>query len=313
MAAGNLKLGIGLDVKQLNKSIRQFENTMKRSVINVKNLFLAAGIGRFLFAGADGYLNEFQAKARAKLNLKEIGFGNEIAEQLFTLTNEFEKLGYNADQANDAFISFVAEGKAQALKSVGIVLDKNTRSTLANATANERLNWILKDGKTKLEELNKATPANVKVLSEMRKTTDDLKKALGAGFLSALSGIINAFGGVSSAMKVALVAFTAYKIATIIGNTAIGISKALALGSVFAAPAAFAIGIASLTSLLALVGASAVAFNSIDNVSATSAPPGGQVNSTNVVVDIKEDEFGRRVEGNYDTNNRAKSNFGASN
>ena len=63
---------------------------------------------------------------------------------------------------------------------------------------------------------------------KMRKTMDDLKEAMGSTFLKVVQGITDAFGGIIPAMKTAIIAYTAYKTAMIIGNVA-----ALSFGSSF--------------------------------------------------------------------------------
>ena len=75
-------------------------------------------------------------------------------------------------------------------------------------------------------------PDNIQNMIKMRKTMDDLKKAMGSTFLGVIQSITDAFGGIIPAMKTAIIAFAAYKTAMIIGNVAIGISKAIALGTV---------------------------------------------------------------------------------
>lgn len=113
--------------------------------------------------------------------------------------------------------------------------------------------------------MNALTPTT-KAFFEFKKKSDDVKKALGTAFLGVLVKITDAFGGLTNTMKAVIAGFTAYKTAMIIGNVAIGISKAIATGSVFAAPAAIAMGIASLTAIGALLGGAGLAINALNNI-----------------------------------------------
>ncbi|UWV85410.1 hypothetical protein NW066_01655 [Mycoplasmopsis felis] len=108
-------------------------------------------------------------------------------------------------------------------------------------------------------------PENIRTMIELKKATEDTKKALGQSFMTVINSIVNAFGGLKSTLTAFLTFYALYKSAMIISNTAIGISKALALGSVFASPLAFGIGAAALSSLLAMGVGTGIAINSIQN------------------------------------------------
>lgn len=90
----------------------------------------------------------------------------------------------------------------------------------------------------------------------------------------------------------------------IISNTAIGISKALALGSVFAVPLAFGIRAAALSSLLAMGVGTGIAINSIQNSNiGENASNTGTDMTTNVSIQISEDRFGREMTEKSGNNN----------
>lgn len=179
MAIGKIDLQIGADLKQLNKSFKNAEDRFKKSMKEMKKIAMAAQVGKFLMSGADDSIEEWKAKAKVKMNFKDLGFDKSFAEQIFNITDSIEKIGYSADVANEKLLEFIARGKADSLKELGIVLDKNTAQTLANATAQERMQWVLENGKEKVEELGQAMPPPIRQMAEMRKTADDVKKSTG--------------------------------------------------------------------------------------------------------------------------------------
>ncbi|MBN0919435.1 hypothetical protein [[Mycoplasma] gypis] len=312
MAIGKVTLSAQLNTKSLDKALSNMQRKIKSSVTNVKNIFLAARLGSFLFSGAEASIQEFMAKMRLKANLKELGFEDK-AQAIQGLSDNFEKLGYSADTANDAFAQFIATGKATTLQSIGIYLDKNTKATLSASTAQQRLNFLIRDGNKYLKQQQDAMPQNIKTMIELKKSAEDTKKALGQSFMRVLNNIVQGFGGVEGAMKTAIVSFTAYKIATIIGNVGIGISKAIAQGGVFAAPVAIAMGISSLAAILGLVGASAVAINSIN--SAQQNPENTTTNQPiqKIEISVKNDRYGQEVVESGGNARKLQTSFGSSN
>ncbi|QJR43638.1 hypothetical protein HLA87_02465 [Mycoplasma miroungigenitalium] len=305
MATGHVSLAIKLKAKNLSKDLERVQKKFKNSIDSIKTMLVAAKLGSFLIAGADGAIAEYMAKMRLMANLNEQGFGKEQSERLFELSDNFEKLGYNADTANDALTQFISTGKATSLQIIGIYLDKNTKSTLANVSAQERLNWVLSQGNNKLREQQRAMPKSIQTQIELRKAIDDTKKALGLSFMKVISNIVSAFGGLNNALKLAIVAFSAYKIATIVGNVGIGISKAIAQGGVFAAPLAFAMGLSALAGISALIGTAVVAGNAISGMNSLGASEvrEGVDTPTVVNVDISEDRYGKEVHERSGNNN----------
>ncbi|MCS4536750.1 hypothetical protein NXS15_01215 [Mycoplasma sp. CSL7475-4] len=305
MATGHVSLSIKLQAKNLSRDLDNIQKRFKNSINSIKGMFVAAKLGSFLISGADGAIAEYMAKMRLLANMNEQGFGKEQSERLFTLTDNFEKLGYSADTANDALTQFIASGRATTLQSIGVYLDKNTKSTLANATAQERLNWVLNNGNAKLKEQQAAMPKSIRTQIEMRKAVDDTKKALGLSFMKVISNIVSAFGGLNNALKLALGVFTAYKIATIIGNVGIGISKAIAQAGIFAAPIAIGMGVSALAAIGGLIGASVVAGNALSGVSSLGGESMKDKQSAPTVVNfsMSEDRYGKEVHERSGNNN----------
>lgn len=314
MAIGSVNLRLGVDQESLTKSLNKVQGKIKNAVTSMKNVFIAAKLGQYLFSGADKSIEEFKAKARTLANFQDLGFDKTISEQVFEISNNFEKLGYSAETANDAMLQFIASGKATALRQMGIYLDKNTQSTLSNATAQDRLNWLLSNSNNIYSNLKSAMPPHIQTMIEMRKSVEDLQKSLGQAFLATINNIVNAFGGLQNAMKIALVAFTAYKMAMIVGNVAIAISKTLAMGGLFAAPVAFGIGAASLAALLAMGIGAGIAYNAISNsqpAEQNNTPISPTVNDISVAV--YTDQYGREVKSSSGGNLGAvKSTYGSS-
>lgn len=232
MALASAILSLKLEDKkfknEMDKSINQFQGQIGK----MKNILVGAALGRYLLSGANDAINAAVDKVKSLITLTSQGFTKSQSQEILTMGESFELMGYNAEQASVAISSFIATGKGMGLKSIGVVLDQDTMSMLAAASAAERYKWAIEELPKYLESMGKELPDNILNMIKMRKTMDDLKEAMGSTFLKVVQGITDAFGGIIPAMKTAIIAFTAYKTAMIIGNVAIGISKAIALGSV---------------------------------------------------------------------------------
>ncbi|WLP85283.1 hypothetical protein [Mycoplasma seminis] len=314
---GKVTLGVGLDNKSIDKTLKQMSKKFKRAVGDLKTMFIAQKLGSYLFAGADKSIQEYMAKARQIATLQEAGIGKEMSEKLFELSDNFEKLGYSAEVANDAFSQFIMTGKATTLQGIGIYLDKNTKSTLAAASAQQRLNYLLKDGNRLYGEQAKAMPKNIANMIKLKKSGEDLQKALGQVFLSTIEGVINALGGIKPAMISAIWAFTAYKTAMILGNVGIGISKAIAQAGVWSTPAALAMGGAALAGIGMMIGAAALATAAISNSNIDAPIDGGSANVPEPAVNIKivQDRYGsmQEVQKASGSPRKAQTSYGSSN
>ncbi|MHA3828382.1 hypothetical protein [Mycoplasma sp. Z1473D] len=315
MSVGRVELSIGLDVKSIDKTLKRMQKKFTRSINNLKNMFMAAKLGSYLFIGADKSIQEYMAKMRQIAALNEAGFGKDISNRLFEITNNFEKLGYSADMANDSFTQFITTGKATSLQTIGIYLDKNTKQTLTNASAQERLNYLLKNGNRLYNQQANAMPPAIANMIKMKKAGEDVQKALGQAFLATINAVINALGGITPALKTAIWAFTAYKTAMILGNIGIGISKAIAIGSVWSAPAALFMGASALASISALIGGAAIATAALNNMEIDKAPTQGNQEGGNLNIKIVQDRYGSinevsRANGN---NRKVQTNYGSGN
>ncbi|MFV8479039.1 hypothetical protein ACNQ13_01465 [Mycoplasma sp. VS428] len=315
MSVGKVELSIGLDVKSIDRTLKSMQKKFSNSINNIKNMFAAAKIGSYLFAGADKSIQEYMAKMRLAANLQEAGFGREASDRVFQLSDNFERLGYSADAANDAFTQFIISGKATSLQTVGIYLDKNTKSTLANASAQERLNYLLKNGNRLYNKQAREMPKGIANMVKMKKASEDLQKALGQAFLGTISNLIDMFGGLSRTLKFALVAFTAYRTAVVLGNVAMGVSKAIATGSVWVTAAALAQGAIALAGIGALIGGSVIAGNAIDSMDLdrTTLPENGPGAEGALNVNIVQDRYGTLSEVSRANggSRKVQTNFGS--
>lgn len=296
MAMAFANVSLKLDTNTFKDQMKKAGNSMKSGIDQMKNMMMAAALGQYLFAGANDAINAQVDQMYAKLNLMNEGLSELQYDQIAAMSEKFELLGSNAETAQLKLTEFIVQGKSRGLTEIGIYLDKNTQSMLMQATAAERLQWAMSNLPSYLEDMSDMLPESTKNMLEMRKTLDEVKEAMGATFLGVINGLVNAFGGLVPAMKTALIAFTAYKVAMIIGNTAIGISKALAIGSVFAAPVAFAMGAAALLSLGALIGGAGLAIsalNSIPDPDDTINAGAAESNKPVVEVTITQDKFGQ--------------------
>ncbi|MCU9936942.1 hypothetical protein NWP96_07940 [Mycoplasmopsis cynos] len=103
-------------------------------------------MGDFTKAEQNASIQEYMSKIRLAANLTSQGFSKTAQEGSFSIADNFERIGYSADQANDAFTQFITTGRATTLQQLGIYLDSNTKSILSQATTQERLNYVLKEG-----------------------------------------------------------------------------------------------------------------------------------------------------------------------
>lgn len=294
MAIGEVLLKLGLIDKDFKKGLSKAQDQVAKSVNKMKNIMMSAALGQYLFAGANDAINSAVDQVKAKLNLLNQGLTDMQIKPIMDMAESFELMGYNAESASIAISEMIVTGKAMSLKSIGVVLDKDTQSMLAAATAAERYEWAIKNIPTYLEGMTDMLPDNIKNMIEMRKTMDDLKKAMGTSFLSVIHGVVNAFGGIVPAMKTALLALTAYKTAMILGNVGIGISKSIAVGGTFAAPVAIAMGVSALATIGVMMGGAGLALgalNSLESPSTTSSSSSSS-NSHGTQVVIVKDKFG---------------------
>ncbi|ENY69014.1 Hypothetical protein, predicted transmembrane protein [Mycoplasmopsis bovigenitalium 51080] len=295
MAVGHVNLDIKLRAKNLNAELGKIEKQFQSTVSGIKNMLIASKLGSFLLAGANDSINQYMTNMRLLAGLSESGLGKENSTRLLEIADGFENIGYNAEMAADSFNQFIITGKATVLQSIGIYLDQNQKSILATATAQDRLNWVMSEGNKKMQEQAKNMPEHIRNQLELRKAIDDTKKALGSSFLQVINNMVNALGGLGNALRIAIAAFAAYKIAMIIGNVAIGISKAIALGSVFSAPIAIAMGVGALASIGALIGAAGLAFSSIPNSDNSSKQDVNVDVSNDIVINVSSDRYGREI------------------
>ena len=309
----SLKLGDKKFKNEMDKSINQFQGQIGK----MKNILVGAALGRYLLSGANDAIDAAVDKVKSLITLTSQGFTKNQSQEILTMGETFELMGYNAEQASVAISSFITTGKGMGLKSIGVVLDRDTMSMLAAASAAERYKWAIEELPKYLESMGKELPDNILNMIKMRKTMDDLKEAMGSTFLKVVQGITDAFGGIIPAMKTAIIAFTAYKTAMIIGNVAIGISKAIALGSVWSAPMAIGMGVAALASIGALIGGAGLAIGALNSIEApTPTSTTDTSNNSQININIKGDKFGsiaEVVENSSNNNNTIQTNFGSGN
>lgn len=295
MALGLVSLALTMSDKEFKSSLNRAVNNVKSSINVMKNLMIAAKLGNFLFSGAAQQAREELKQVQTALSAMSEGFTKDMIENLQPVIEQIDYLGVSADQAADTLYKFILTGRALGLQQLGIYLDKDTQSMLTAASAAERYEWAIKNIPKHIEKVMNSLSPTTKAFYEFKKKADDIKKALGTSFLGILVGITKAFGGLTNTMKIAIIAFTAYKTAMILGNVGIGISKAIAMGSVWSAPAAIAMGAAALISIGTLIGGAGLAINALNNI---PEPNTNKINNTNgsnndkqTVVVIK-DKFG---------------------
>lgn len=54
-------------------------------------------------------------------------------------------------------------------------------------------------------------PENIRTMIELKKATEDIKKALGQSFMTVINSIVNAFGGLKSTLTAFLTFYALYK------------------------------------------------------------------------------------------------------
>ena len=298
MSIGQILLSLNLNDKEFKSSMNRAVNQFTKTVNTMKNLLIAAKLGSFLFSGAAQQAQEELKQVQTALSAMAEGFSADMIRSLQPIIEQIDYLGVSADQASDILYKFILTGRTMGLQQMGIYLDKDTQSMLAAADAATRYQWAIENIPGKIQDVQNALSPTTQAFFEFKKKADDVKKALGTAFTGVLLSIVNAFGGVTNAMKVAIIAFTAYKTAMILGNVGIGISKAIAMGSVFSAPIAIGMGVAALGAISALIGGASIAVNALNNIpdpnSNTSTFNPSQTTSTSQkeTVIIVKDKFG---------------------
>lgn len=266
MSIGQILLSLNLNDKEFKSSMNRAVNQFTKTVNTMKNLLIAAKLGSFLFSGAAQQAQEELKQVQTALSAMAEGFSADMIRNLQPIIEQIDYLGVSADQASDILYKFILTGRTMGLQQMGIYLDKDTQSMLAAADAATRYQWAIENIPGKIQDVQNALSPTTQAFFEFKKKADDVKKALGTAFTGVLLSIVNAFGGVTNAMKVAIIAFTAYKTAMILGNVGIGISKAIAMGSVFSTPIAIGLGVAALGAISALIGGASIAVNALNNI-----------------------------------------------
>lgn len=317
---GTVALQLGLVTKEFKNSLDKAAGMLKSSVDGFKNILIAAKLGSFLMSGARDYVADELQTVYAELSALSQGFTQEQINALRPLAEQFEFVGVKTELATQAMNEFILSGKATVLKQLGIYLSDTTKEMLKGMDAAQRYQWVLENMPERIQGLSDSLSSETKELLATQKGFDDLKKSMGQVFLSTISSVINAFGGLQNAMKIALAAFNIYKIATIIGNVAIGISKAIAMGSVFSTPIAIAMGVGALASIGALIGASVLAGNAINSVPTPESVGIGNNNENKtqfINTVVVRDRFGETQkainERNGGGSNNIQTSFGANN
>lgn len=319
MSIGTVALQLGLIDKEFQTGLSKAESEVKKSVDNFKNIIMGAQLASYLFQGAEDYVDKQLTKVQADMSSLASGLTQAQVDNIDKLGDSFEYIGVKSDEATESLTRFILEGKSTELNSLGIYLDENTKSLVSAMDETERYEWVLSNIPDRVSDVADALGDGTLNMIAMQKSAEDLKESLGNTFLQVLNSIINSFGGLQNAMKVALAAFATYKIATILGNVAIGISKAIAQGGVFGAPVAIAMGVAALASIGAIIGASLTVGSAIDNMdspTSSNEPKTGYSETSSTVV-VTNDRWGQTQEvianrsgGNSST---VQTNYGASN
>lgn len=299
---GKVVLALGLDNKEFQGSLNSAEKKMANSINNMKNLFIAAQLGKYLFSGAEQQARENLKVIQTELSALSEGLSQSQIDLLKPIITQVDYLGVAADEAANILYKFVLTGRSLGLQQMGVYLDKTTQSFLSTATAAQRTEWAIANIPKLLEEVRNKIDPTTKAFYEFKKKSDDVKKALGTAFLGVITNVIDSLGGVTNAMKIGIIAFTSYKTAMILGNVGIGIAKAIAQGGVFAAPIAIGMGVAALASISALIGGASLAVKALNNVpefsSNNSNSEKGVFTDTsnpnnNVNITIKNDRYGQ--------------------
>jgi hypothetical protein len=232
MSIGIADIKLTLSDREFKTGMTKAANSVKAGIGNMKTMLIGAALGQYLFAGANDAIDAAVRQVKTKMNLADMGFSEDQVDPIMKMAESFELMGYNAEQAGNTIAELIVSGKALGMKSIGVFLTKEEQAFITAASSAERYAWVMENLPSKLQGMSDMLPDQIESFITMRKTMDDLKETLGSTFLTVIQNITNAFGGIVPAMKTAIIAFTAYKTAMIVGNVAIGISKAIALGSV---------------------------------------------------------------------------------
>lgn len=317
---GTVALQLGLVTKEFQNGLDKATGILKNSVDNFKNILVAAKLGQYLMTGANEYVDNQLRVIYAELSALSEGFTRDQINALKPLAEQFEYLGIEAETATQAMQEFILSGKATTLKQLGIYLSDTTKEMLRGMDAAQRYQWVLENMPERINGLSEALDDETKQMLATRKTFDDLRESMGKVFLTTIGNIINAFGGLQNAMKAALIAFNVYKIATIVGNLAIGISKSVAQGGIFMWPVIAAMSVGAIASIGALIGGSVLAGKALDNIpSPDSTLNSSDKNNNNNFVStvVVRDRFGETQkvmsERNGGGSNNVQTSYGANN
>lgn len=295
MALGAVSLKLTLSDQEFKSGLKKATDKVASTVNQMKTILVAAQLGRFLFDGAAQQAREELMQVQTALSAMSQGFTKDMIENLQPIIDQIDFLGVGADRAANSLYKFIITGRAMGLQEMGIYLDRDTQRMLSAASAADRYRWAIANLPKEIGKVQNALSPTTKAFYEFQKRADDVKKALGTAFMGVIVGIVDALGGLSNAMTAAIIAFTAYKTAMILGNVAIGISKAIAVGTVFAAPVAIGMGVAALAAIGVLIGGAALAVNAINNIpspSTTTPSPSQSTQSEDKTIVIVKDRFG---------------------
>lgn len=296
---GSVFLKLGLINKEFESDLKRAGDSLKEGLGKMKTMIIGAALGSYLMTGANEAINNAVDQMHAKLNLLNQGLTELQYEQIAFMAEKFELLGSNAEVAQLKITEFVTQGKAVGLKELGIYLDQDTLAMVKNMDAAQRLQFVMSEFPKYLGKMDSMLPNNVKNMIQMRKTMDDLKEAMGSTFLKVIQSLTDAFGGIIPTMKMAIIGFTAYKTAMILGNVGIGISKAIAMSSVWSTPAAIAMGASALASIGALIGGAGLAIGALNSIETQNNTPPPETTTTdqkeNTIVVVR-DKFGETTQ-----------------
>lgn len=319
-ALGTVALKLGLSEKEFKSQLNKSVDSVKRSVNQMRDIILAARLGNILFSAAQNKMQENLKLVQVELSALSQGITQDMINALKPLVDQFDYIGIGADQAAEALYKFILQGRTMTLNQLGVYVSEDTKALLAGMDAAQRYAWALENIPGHLTNVLEKLDPTTKQMLEFDKKLKDVKETVGMSFLSAIMNIVNAFGGLTNVMKTAIIAFTLYKNAMIIGNVAIAISKTLAQGGLFAWPIAIGIGGAALASLLALDSAAGIAVNALNSIpepgQATNASLNASQNYTQTVV-VNKDRFGETQkvmsERSGGLSNNVQTSYGANN
>lgn len=315
MALGVIALKLGLSDKEFKSQLNKSIDSVKKSVDQMKNIIVAAKLGSVLFTAAGNKMQENLKLVQIELSALNEGLTQNMIDSLKPLVDQFDYIGVGADQASESLYKFILQGRTMSLMQLGVYVSEDTKALLAGMNAAERYSWALENIPKHLTTvMDKLDPTTKKML-EFNKKLKDVKETIGMSFLSAIFSIVEAFGGLTNVMKTAIIAFTLYKNAMIIGNVAIAISKTLAQGGIFAWPMAIGMGTAALASLLALDAAAGIAVNALNNIKEPNSYTNTNTNTNTIqTVVVNRDRFGETAkimtERNGGRANNVQTNYG---